>query len=156
MGDSWLEGELMGEEEKRIIKKDLLLKRMSLVGVLAILMLYYGLGILQSVWNHKKVELVFNCILMFVVVFAAIAITLAYFKRLKFIKDGRYVWKQGFITGYEPNEKFKFLHGRLLVDDTRSDYYGFKFSYKVGDQVLVLDFTEGFKFKDTIAVNIKY
>ena len=44
-----------------------------------------------------------------------------------------------------PREEFKYW-----ID------YGFKFGYKVGDQVFVLDFTEGFKWKDTIAVKIKY
>lgn len=154
--DSWLEGELMGDEEKNIILKDLFFKRMSIVGCLMILVLYYLLAILEGIWKHKNVELVFSIIMMAIVLGAAGAIVFMYMRRKSFIKAGRFVWKQGFVTGYEPNDKFKFLHGRLNVDDTRSDYYGFKFGYKVGDQVFVLDFTEGFKFKDTIAVKIKY
>ena len=154
--DSWLEGELMGEEEKKIIRKDLAFKRMSIVGCLMLLVLYYVLGILETLWNHKNVALIFNIVMLVIVVGAAGAITFMYMRRMSFIKAGKFVWKQGFVTGYEPNEKLKFLHGRLIVDDTRSDYYGFKFGYKVGDQVFVLDFTEGFKWKDTIAVKIKY
>ena len=154
--DSWLEGELMGDEEKNIILKDLFFKRMSIVGCLMILVLYYLLAILEGIWKHKNVELVFSIIMMAIVLGAAGAIVFMYMRRKSFIKAGRFVWKQGFVTGYEPNDKFKFLHGRLNVDDTRSDYYGFKFGYKVGDQVFVLDFTEGFKWKDTIAVKIKY
>ena len=154
--DSWLEGELMGEEEKRIIRKDLAFKRLSIVGCLMLLVLYYLLGILEAVWNHNHVALVFRIVMLVIVVGAAGAITFMYMRRMRFIKSGNFVWKQGFVTGYEPNEKLKFLHGRLIVDDTKSDYYGFKFVYKVGDQVFVLDFTEGFKWKDTIAVKIKY
>ena len=154
--DSWLEGELMGEEEKRIIRKDLAFKRLSIVGCLMLLVLYYLLGILEAVWNHNHVALVFRIVMLVIVVGAAGAITFMYMRRMRFIKSGNFVWKQGFVTGYEPNEKLKFLHGRLIVDDTKSDYYGFKFGYKVGDQVFVLDFTEGFKWKDTIAVKIKY
>ena len=146
----------MGDEEKNIILKDLFFKRMSIVGCLMILVLYYLLAILEGIWKHKNVELVFSIIMMAIVLGAAGAIVFMYMRRKSFIKAGRFVWKQGFVTGYEPNDKFKFLHGRLNVDDTRSDYYGFKFGYKVGDQVFVLDFTEGFKFKDTIAVKIKY
>ena len=154
--DSWLEGELMGEEEKKIIKKDLAFKRLSIVGCLMLLVVYFILGILEAMWNNNHVALIFRIVMIVIVVGSAAAIVFMYMRRIKFIKDGRFVWKQGFVTGYEPNEKMKFLHGRLQVDDTRSDYYGFKFGYKVGDQVFVLDFTEGFKWKDTIAVKIKY
>lgn len=154
--DSWLEGELMGAEEKNIIKKDLLVKRMAVVGILLFIAAYFFLSLLEALMKNKTPQLIYSIIFMAIFIGSAGAIVFMYMRRISFIKSDKFVWKQGFVTGYEPNEKNKFLHGRLIVDDSKSDYYGFKFGYKVGDQVFVLDFTEGFKWKDTIAVKIKY
>ena len=153
MEDRWMEGSMMSADEKKRIKHNILMNRIGLIAVLFFFVLYFLLGVLQAVMKTGA-SLVFNLIamLLFVIAIGWIVVTMVI--RFKLIDGDKYIWTTGFIIGQDDKPINKVIHGRVYVDDFKVSYYGFSFSYKVGDQAYVLDFLDSMKIKPKLAVKM--
>ena len=153
MEDRWMEGSMMSAEEKKSIKHKIFFSRLGLLVVLFFFVLYFLLGVLQAI-SGTGASLAFNLIAMCLFLIAIVWIVVTFVIRAKLIDNEQFIWTTGFIVGQDDKPINKVIHGRVYVDDFMVDYYGFSFSYKVGDQAYVLDFLDKMKVKPKIAVKM--